>query len=162
MPEYRSHKHVWALKIGAVDLMSSSGEARITPDDTDFQPFVVNAVYVQKHNPQPGGYFVQYGDGYISWSPAEAFETGYSPVGSEKPKSIRAKMRLNNIFGQAWGGAKVIFHCAYDPAIPEDQSFSKATPNGVAEFQIDNEAASGRLTIGKSYYFDITEVPDGP
>jgi hypothetical protein len=30
-----------------------------------------------KHAPHVGGYFVQYEDGYTSFSPAEAFESGY-------------------------------------------------------------------------------------
>jgi len=28
-----------------------------------------------------GGYFVRYEDGYCSWSPADAFEQGYSRIG---------------------------------------------------------------------------------
>ena len=29
---------------------------------------------------KPGGYYVRYPDGYESWSPAEAFEDGYTLV----------------------------------------------------------------------------------
>lgn len=36
--------------------------------------------YMQKHQPRAGGYFVVYKDGYESWSPAEAFEEGYTRV----------------------------------------------------------------------------------
>ena len=35
---------------------------------------------MNKHAPQPGGYFVLYEGGYTSWSPADAFEAGYTPV----------------------------------------------------------------------------------
>lgn len=70
--------------------------------------------------------------------------------------AIRAKMRLEGVYAQTWGGAKAIFRCDYDPATPEDQRFQKATPNGVAEFQIDNPDAAAQLVIGKSYYFDIS------
>lgn len=38
----------------------------------------MGAAYVQKHAPKAGGYFVAYEDGYKSWSPAEAFESGYT------------------------------------------------------------------------------------
>jgi hypothetical protein len=31
-----------------------------------------------KHSPEAGGYYVQYKDGYTSFSPAEAFEEGYT------------------------------------------------------------------------------------
>lgn len=72
--------------------------------------------------------------------------------------SIRAKLMLDAVVAQQWGGAKAIFHCSYDQNIPEDASFQKATPTGLAEFQIDNPAVMGKLVIGKSYYFDITPV----
>ncbi len=71
--------------------------------------------------------------------------------------SIRAKMRLEGIYAQSWGGVKAIFRCEYDPAKEEDKSFQKATPSGLAEFQIDNPDAAKQLVIGKAYYFDISE-----
>ena len=71
MPTYKSHKTVWALKIAAID------GATITPEDHGFAPFVVDEEYLSKHKPQAGGYYVVYADGYKSWSPAEAFESGY-------------------------------------------------------------------------------------
>jgi hypothetical protein len=33
-----------------------------------------------KHNPQVGGYYVMYKDGYQSWSPASEFEDGYTRI----------------------------------------------------------------------------------
>lgn len=82
MPRYKSHKHVWALKIRQVqpDPASDSGAGLITPENTVYAPFKVDAAYMVKHNPQPGGYYVLYADGYKSFSPAKAFEDGYSPV----------------------------------------------------------------------------------
>jgi hypothetical protein len=75
---------------------------------------------------------------------------------------IRAKLTLEGIYAQSWGGAKAIFRCTYDQTIAEDVRFQKATPSGMAEFQIDNPKASEQLVIGKSYYFDIYEVPTIP
>lgn len=72
--------------------------------------------------------------------------------------TVRAKMTLENVFASAYGGSKAIFRCSYDPTIPEDRAFNRATPNGFAEFTIDNPAAASQLVIGKSYYFDITPV----
>jgi hypothetical protein len=69
---------------------------------------------------------------------------------------IRCKMRLENIYANAWGGSKAIFRCEYDKAVAEDLSFQKATPSGFAEYQIDNPAAAEQLVIGKSYYVDFT------
>lgn len=72
---------------------------------------------------------------------------------------IRCKMQLENVFAQAWGGSKVIFRCVYDQKIAEDVSFQKATPSGMAEFQIDNPKAAEQLVIGENYYVDFTPVP---
>jgi hypothetical protein len=41
---------------------------------------MIDAPYIAKHNPQVGGYFVEYDDGYHSFSPAEAFEAGYTLI----------------------------------------------------------------------------------
>ena len=54
--------------------------AMITPADPLYAPFRVSGDYLAKHNPQPGGYWVQYADGYTSFSPAQAFEEGYALI----------------------------------------------------------------------------------
>lgn len=54
--------------------------AIITPADEGYAPFGVSEEYVTKHNPQSGGYFVVYEDGYKSFSPAKAFEEGYTRI----------------------------------------------------------------------------------
>ena len=79
MPRYRSHKTVWALKIAKIEF-DPSGSATITPEETGYAPFPVDAAYVSKHSPNVGGYYVVYADGYKSWSPAEAFEDGYTRI----------------------------------------------------------------------------------
>lgn len=90
MPAYKSHKIVHALKIASIkfdrDLAfqennrETDGSAMITPAEEGYAPFRVDAAYVQKHQPKAGGYYVVYPDGYKSWSPAEAFEDGYTRV----------------------------------------------------------------------------------
>ena len=86
MPRYKCHKEVWALKIEKVTLdaegedRESDGSATITPIEYPYMPFYVSAEYVRKHRPQPGGYYVVYKDGYESFSPAEAFEDGYTRI----------------------------------------------------------------------------------
>lgn len=54
--------------------------AIITPEEEGFAAFPVSRRYMIKHNPQVGGYYVVYADGYKSWSPAQAFEEGYTRV----------------------------------------------------------------------------------
>jgi|HubBroStandDraft_1064217.scaffolds.fasta_scaffold34402_5 hypothetical protein len=81
MPTYRCHKEVWALKIKEivpnVDGGASDFGAVLVPEG-HFGPFIVSREFVSKHNPQVGGYYVVYKDGYKSFSPAQAFEEGYS------------------------------------------------------------------------------------
>lgn len=80
MPRYECHKRVYALKINQIRRVPS-GNATVThsivPADDGFAPFEVSLEYVNKHNPQAGGYYVVYDDGYTSYSPAKAFEDGY-------------------------------------------------------------------------------------
>ena len=87
MPKYRCHKEVWALKIKAIvnpndGLETDDGERVLTFSDKRYEhaAFVVNDDYIKKHNPQVGGYYVIYKDGYKSFSPAEAFEEGYTRI----------------------------------------------------------------------------------
>ncbi len=89
MPRYLCHKKVHALKINSIVYDSevartlnreTDGSAMIQPEEPGYAPFKVPADYVHKHKPQAGGYYVVYDDGYKSFSPAEAFESGYSRI----------------------------------------------------------------------------------
>jgi hypothetical protein len=82
MPQYQSHKKVHALKIASVEHLgcdSTTDENEIVLvgfEDTRFADRRFNL----RGKPMPvvGGYFVQYEDGYESFSPAKAFEEGYT------------------------------------------------------------------------------------
>ena len=89
MPKYRSHKEVWALKIKSIelDVDRADNENRetdrsiyITPEEEGFVEFKVDREYAAKHSPEVGGYYVVYKDGYKSYSPAKAFEEGYTKI----------------------------------------------------------------------------------
>lgn len=109
MPRYKCHKEVWALQIADIQppegvrptieqleeflgrhgqeaSMTPSGAilavsgAVITPVENGYAPFAVSPEYCRKHKPQVGGYYVRYKDGYESFSPAQAFEEGYTRV----------------------------------------------------------------------------------
>ena len=85
MPRYQCHKKVWALKIKEVSLvfpkLGPGGACYLVPEEKMFSTLVVSSEYVAKHNPQASGYFVVYEDGYQSYSPANAFEEGYTRIG---------------------------------------------------------------------------------
>jgi hypothetical protein len=90
MPRYKCHKEVWALKIAKIvkdgegEHRESDGSAMLTPADKHYGPIKVDFDYMRKHNPQIGGYFVVYDDGYKSFSPAKAFEEGYTLIGRDR------------------------------------------------------------------------------
>ncbi len=75
MPRYKSHKEIWALKIKDIQLGGI-----IVPEDEGYAPFELPQEYFDKHKPEVGGYYVVYKDGYKSFSPAEAFEDGYTAI----------------------------------------------------------------------------------
>lgn len=78
LPQYISHKVVGALKIKDIQRLPEGDQ--IIPDDEEYSPFIVSVEYSNKHNPQVGGYYVKYEDGYESYSPAKAFEEGYTKL----------------------------------------------------------------------------------
>jgi hypothetical protein len=85
-PEYTCHKTVRAFLIAAI-LPAAAGGAHLQPPVESLLPAIeVSGDYMQKHRPVVGGYFVQYEDGYQSFSPAQAFEAGYTLV--EAPPAV--------------------------------------------------------------------------
>jgi hypothetical protein len=78
--------------------------------------------------------------------------------------TIRCKFRLTEIRSSAWGRNQpeqkvYVFTTQYDPSIPEDQRFCKATPNGKFEMTVDNPVAQAAFKLGHDYYFDAEECP---
>ncbi len=79
LPRYLCHKNVSALKIEGT-ILRLDGSMVITPDDIRYQPFGVTKEYVDRNTVIPGGYWVRYEDGYESFSPKIAFESGYTLI----------------------------------------------------------------------------------
>lgn len=100
MPAYRSHKIVEAARIKRVELSGNDSGANLELEhpsgrllDTVFVPndWLLSrgesAGVFRTHGGGPGniavlagGYYVRYPDGYTSWSPADAFEHGYTAI----------------------------------------------------------------------------------
>lgn len=83
MPIYRCHKRVHALKIKALEptkaeYEEADGGLWMIPSDERYAPIKLPLSFVDKHKPKEGGYYVVYDDGYASFSPAQAFESGYT------------------------------------------------------------------------------------
>jgi len=96
MPQYQCHKKVWALKIKEIqksfptieeldEILNEGREpegAILRFEEEGFLGLEVPQAYISKHNPQVGGYYVVYEDGYQSFSPAKSFEEGYTLIPS--------------------------------------------------------------------------------
>lgn len=86
MPLYQCHKKVHALKISEVQVGLEEGTARkvsctlVFEKEERFAPLQVGIKYYHMHRPRVGGYYVIYKDGYKSFSPAGAFEDGYTLI----------------------------------------------------------------------------------
>jgi len=91
LPEYQCHKKVWAFKIfNILERKGEDGYVYYVLSDGASAVIYVSKEYVEKHNPKVGGYYVRYQDGYESYSPAGAFENGYSLITDESQVSSHA------------------------------------------------------------------------
>lgn len=83
MPKYQSHKKVWALRIESAEKI---GETTITLSFVEKAYTSINLdgdaaqrfMKCAEEGVEDLGYYVVYKDSYVSWSPTEAFEEGYS------------------------------------------------------------------------------------
>ena len=80
LPKYRCHKEVWAFKIEEIVYNEDSNNDDMIVFGVNSEAVDVDREYMHKHKPQEGGYFVLYKGGYRSYSPADAFESGYSLI----------------------------------------------------------------------------------
>lgn len=80
LPIYQCHKKVRAAKIADIGFILDGDSTAIMYLDGINNGLVVDIDYIKKHCPQNGGYYVVYDDGYESYSPAEAFENGYTKI----------------------------------------------------------------------------------
>ena len=74
LPAWTCHKEVRAAKILEANTLGGYVQLDVDGVPTDIE---VHPLFFVKHNPQAGGYLVRYEDGYMSYSPAAAFESGY-------------------------------------------------------------------------------------
>ena len=86
MQKYRCHKEVEAfqvMEIAAFTRCIPNGTAREEWTElrgADGEVVRVDFAYMAKHSPGLRGYYVRYADGYESFSPADAFEDGYTAI----------------------------------------------------------------------------------
>lgn len=76
--------------------------------------------------------------------------------------NVRAKFKVTEIietkFAPTYSQTKIVLAPQYDQKVAEDVSFSKATPTGRIEMQIDNPVALAAMPIGTTFYVDFVPV----
>lgn len=87
LPKFRCHKVVQAARIAAIQAFHAYIDLVLDPGDGRDQ-FVhrISHQWMNRHWPAVDGYLVRYEDGYESYSPAAAFESGYRAVAAPKPQ----------------------------------------------------------------------------
>ena len=88
MQKFKSHKIVEAARIGGI---GQHGKDRVLQLVNEPQNVAVTAEWWAKHQPQVGGYYVRYADGYTSFSPAKAFDEGYTALVEVTTADLTAK-----------------------------------------------------------------------
>lgn len=91
LPQYLCHKRIRAAKICSIDPVDYSNSIRLSLElPGDRRDYVVkDQEWINRFRPIKGGYYVQYEDGYTSFSPAAAFEEGYSLIPEPRPISVK-------------------------------------------------------------------------
>lgn len=78
--------------------------------------------------------------------------------------NVRAKFRLQSHVEHHWSRDsrhhEFIFRPEYDPNIPEDQRFAKASPSGELRIHVDNPAVveQWHKQVGQQFYLDFVPV----
>lgn len=72
--------------------------------------------------------------------------------------SVRAKftVRAVKMYSNNFGEVELV--ALHDTSTPENQRFTKATPNGTLTMSIDNPPALEQFKPGKTFYVDFTEA----
>ena len=78
LPQYQCHKIVKGSKIIDMELQAAGG-ALVKLEDKE-EPVVLMADFFLRFKPAVGAYLVVYEDGYVSVSPTDAFESGYTRI----------------------------------------------------------------------------------
>jgi len=90
LAKYKCHKIVEAGKIRTIQVMAGDLSAVLEVEGA--ASTAVDRDWMKRHDPQIGGYYVAYKDGYQSYSPAKAFEEGYTKV----ENMMREKVLVEN------------------------------------------------------------------
>ncbi len=155
LPSYRSHKVVQAMKIAGVLRLE---EQAIGSDKKTVSYLLtaeglpsmsVSQTWHDQHSPEVGGYYVCYEDGYISYSPAKAFEEGYTEVGQDVTEFQLARMTMKREFNADREPGEIYGAYHANVAMLLSDRF------GIKDHAKRNEAAAAVMDL----IFDLQDTP---
>jgi hypothetical protein len=76
----------------------------------------------------------------------------------ETKPNIIAKMTVQSVTQFNGGSASISLTAEYDPNLPEDTRFCKATPSAKYEIACTNPAVIERMTPGTKFYVEFREA----
>lgn len=123
LQKWKCHKVVEAGKIMSLDV---EGGIIVQNEHGLMLHIPANAAWMEKHDPEAGGYLVRYEDGYESYSPAEAFEAGYTPIQGVCPTYnfgfAIAEMKSGNRVTRAGWNSKGMYVYVWEPDSSTDMT----------------------------------------
>jgi hypothetical protein len=142
LPMYQSHKNVWAFKIKVI--YPKIDTAEIFPEDGTYGWITVSDDYIVKHNPEIGGYYVRDEDGYESYSPAKAFEDGYTLMPNKEVDYDKFQ--------------RLVEECAPEPRPEEELLKPKGEKQALVDMMADDEK-DGLYDVPKTLSESYTSPP---
>jgi len=131
---YHCHKCVRAAKIVGVEWHATPKVLTLIGGQT----FEVSAAWLDRHSPSPGGYLVCYKDGHQSYSPAEAFEEGYTLIGPQGEQMIDVAL-TPAVIAEAYSGRNIVVHalCSAAMFVGWRCGLGKHSPEGDPDWNAD-------------------------
>lgn len=95
MPQYVSHKKVWALELATTPPSNLEGTLRrLDFVEKGYASINVAEEMFSRYEPMAGDFYVVYADGYKSFSPRKAFLEGYIRIGTRSEISSKLDAEL--------------------------------------------------------------------
>lgn len=107
LPRWRCHKVVSAAKILNITTTESARgghSVRWMHLEGVAKPVEISAAWAGRQPPVVGGYYVVYDDGYESWSPAKAFEEGYTRLDEKNAALLGIGKAVDDSLKPGFGG----------------------------------------------------------
>lgn len=137
LPQWKRHEVVKASKItdiGPAYYDPANDQTMLVNVHTEAGVISESESYLKRTDPRIGGYYVQCENGYSSYSPADAFEAGYKPLGQSNEEKLRAALLLHIGYSDVNELKALRDVCAGMPeAPPEDVAITLAAIDALIE-----------------------------